>query len=116
MLIVHCRIVNIGFTAHWCLLNAANTQLEYSICNSACTGPQGGLETALVTRAYWVNHTFPYQYCEDANGAFSQDVGACMRCLEDVPSTLAFRNCKSICWVEIMSNNSNTEIPQICTP
>ena len=88
--------VNIKATIDWCVfgyplnpnITAANAQ-----CNNICAGAQNQMQEALVDHSGPLNRALQYQYCEDGSAAFSENVNACISCLESLRSTVALINC-----------------------
>ena len=88
--------VNMKFTINQCLYSnpGANATDVSAACGESCDGPSNAMQIALTDGLQSTNSTPQYQYCDDQNAAFSENVGACAACLESVPSSQTLINCK----------------------
>lgn len=87
--------VNMKFTFDWCVFAYPNNnRTEANIqCGDVCSGQDNSAKLALVDRLLQTNATIQYQYCEDANGAFSKIADDCAKCLDKVPDAKTLANC-----------------------
>ena len=72
--------------------NSNQTQ-AYTQCNEVCSGDKLSMQTALIDRMEEDNANLQYKHC--ASGAFQKDHGACMGCLNSVPSASTLLNSES---------------------
>lgn len=87
--------VNMKFTFDWCVFAYPNNnRTESNIqCGDVCSGQDNSAKSALVDRLLQTNATIQYQYCEDADGAFSKIADDCAKCLDKVPDAKTLANC-----------------------
>jgi len=83
------------FTLDWCVFAypGANQSAAYIQCSDTCSGSNDAVQLAMIDRLLQINSTLQYQYCEDGNGAFSQNVESCTACLAGVPSSQTLISC-----------------------
>ena len=83
------------FTIDYCVFGFENDNLtiQQNTCSDVCKGPGNGMSSAMTDRLWVDNQTLQYQYCDDSNGAFQDNVQSCMGCLEKVPASGILINC-----------------------
>ncbi|KAL6715503.1 hypothetical protein ACLMJK_006464 [Lecanora helva] len=69
-----------------------NITETYRQCSETCGGSDDSMRLAMTSQLLSTNLTSIYDYCSLMAGAFSKNVGACMHCLESVPSSHALIN------------------------
>ncbi|KAL8691761.1 MAG: hypothetical protein Q9218_003088 [Villophora microphyllina] len=82
------------YTIDYCMFNYTNENPTHQSgqCADACRGPGGVIEQALEDRLVAWDPNRQYQYCKDNDGAFAKEVGACMGCLGQAPSSTTLVN------------------------
>lgn len=64
------------------------------------------MKLAMTDQLLKTNASLQYQYCEDGDGAFAENVDDCVECLQDIQQSMALVNCKKHTYFALLTPRS----------